>query len=63
MANDEEILRTDFKHMQHIAPSSVNGIDKHDCVAPSFLEFEVVAVNQYFKFARSAGDRDVAVGE
>ena len=63
VANDEEVLCIDFKHVQHVASSSVNGIDKHDCVAPSFLEFEVVAVNQYFKFTWPTRDRDVAVGE
>ena len=63
VADDEEVLRIDFEHVQHIASSGVYGVNEHDCVAPSFLDFEVVAVDQYFKLAWPAADCDVAVRE
>ena len=63
VADDEEVLRIDFEHVQHIASSGVYGVNEHDCVAPSFLDFEVVAVNQYFKLAWPAADCNVAVCE
>ena len=52
--NDKEVLRIDFEHVQHVAPSGVDRVYKHDSVSPSLLQFEVVAVNQDFKFTRSS---------